>query len=166
MVKKYIDFDGVIKDTYYPLFEDYLLKKESGEEVNDLEHVINKNWMYVLKKSPVINDAINLINTLSNAAVCTRIHSLENDGVAIIKDLRELGLKCDIILVPYLVKKTEVVNACGNILVDDAVFNLDEWQQAGGFPIFFDNRGNNTDGFGVINKKYVRTRSLNILKKF
>ena len=26
--KKYVDFDGVIKDTYMPLFEDYLEKKK------------------------------------------------------------------------------------------------------------------------------------------
>ena len=56
MVKKYIDFDGVIKDTYYPLFEDYLIKKENGEEVNDLEHVINKDWLYVLKKGVADED--------------------------------------------------------------------------------------------------------------
>ena len=60
----------------------------------------------------------------------------------------------------------DVVNAYGNVLVDDAVFNLDEWSMAGGVPIFFDNYGTNKDGWGVENKKYVRTRSLEILKKY
>lgn len=166
MVKKYIDFDGVIKDTYYPLFEDFLKRKKAGIITSDTEHVITKDWIGVLKNSPVINNAIELINSLDNAFVCTRIHSLENEGVAKIKDLRNLGLKCDIILVPYLLKKTEVVDAKNNILVDDAVFNLDEWAMAGGIPIFFDNRGNNIDGFGVENKKYIKTRTLNILRKY
>ncbi len=50
--------------------------------------------------------------------------------------------------------------------MDDAVFNLDEWREAGGIPIFFDNRGTNKDGFGVENKNYVKTRTLEILKKY
>jgi len=164
--RKYVDFDGVIKDTYMPLFEDYLEKQKNGEFIDDTEHVIKKDWIYVLQKSPVINDAIKFLNELEDTSICTRIHSLENEGVAKIKDLRELGVKCDIILVPYTVKKTDVVNANGNVLVDDAVFNLDEWALAGGIPIFFDNYGTNVDGWGVENTKYVKTKSLEILKKY
>ena len=165
-MKKYVDFDGVIKDTYMPLFEDYFAKQKNGEYIDDTEHVIKKDWIYVLAKSPIINDAIKILNELDDTSILTRIHSLENEGVAKIKDLRNLGVKCNIILVPYTVKKTDVVSASGNILVDDAVFNLDEWLEAGGIPIFFDNYGTNIDGWGVENKKYVRTRSLNILKKY
>ena len=164
--KKFIDFDGVIKDTYHPLFEDYFERRANGEYVDDTLHVIRKDWIYVLEKSPIINNAINIINELDDVTILTRIHSLENEGVAKIKDLRALGAKCDIILVPYTVKKTDVVDAKGNVLVDDAVFNLDEWAMAGGIPIFFDNRGTNKDGWGVENKKYVKTRSLDILKKY
>ena len=163
--KIYVDFDGVIKDTYEPLFEDYWEKQKNGEYVDDTIHVIKKDWVYVLEKSPVINDAINILNEVDNAIVCTRIHSLENEGVAKIRDMRKLGLKRDIILVPYQLKKTDVVEANDNILVDDAIFNLDDWHRAGGYPIFFDNLGTNVDGWGVENKKYVRTRSLEILKK-
>ena len=39
-MKKYVDFDGVIKDTYIPLFEDYLEKRKNGEFIDDTEHVI------------------------------------------------------------------------------------------------------------------------------
>lgn len=165
-MKKYIDFDGVIKDTHGPLFDDYNKTNSHGQFVSDTEHVIKKDWIYVLEKSPIINDAIKTINEIDDVSICTRIHSLENEGVAKIRDLRDLGVKCDIILVPYQVRKTDVVNACGNILVDDAVFNLDEWVQAGGIPIFFDNYGTNVDGWGVENKKYVKTRTLDILKKY
>ena len=165
-MKKYVDFDGVIKDTYMPLFEDYFERQKNGEYIDDTMHVIRKNWIYVLEKSPIINDAIRLINEVDDVAICTRIHSLENEGVAKIRDLRNLGVKCDIILVPYQVKKTDVVSAKGNVLVDDAVYNLDEWALAGGIPIFFDNYGTNIDGWKVENKKYVRTRSLDILKKY
>ena len=165
-MKKYVDFDGVIKDTYMPLFEDYFAKRKNGEYIDDTEHVIKKDWIYVLEKSPIINNAIRILNELDDTSILTRIHSLENEGVAKIKDLRNLGVKCNIILVPYTVKKTDVVSANGSVLVDDAVFNLDEWLEAGGIPIFFDNYGTNIDGWGVENKKYVRTRSLDILKKY
>ena len=165
-MKKYVDFDGVIKDTYMPLFEDYFANQKNGEYIDDTEHVIKKDWIYVLEKSPIINNAIKILNELDDTSILTRIHSLENEGVAKIKDLRNLGVKCNIILVPYTVKKTDVVSANGSVLVDDAVFNLDEWLEAGGIPIFFDNYGTNIDGWGVENKKYVRTRSLDILKKY
>lgn len=160
MVKKYIDFDGVIKDTYKVLFADY------NNNISDTEHVIKKDWIYVLKNSPIINNAVKVINELDNVAICTKIHSLENEGVAKIKDIRDIGINCDIILVPYQVKKTDVVNARGNILVDDALFNLDEWYLAGGIPIFFDNNNSNIDNYGKENKKYVRTKSLELLKKY
>ena len=165
-MRKYIDFDGVIKDTYLPLFEDYIVKKKNGEYVNDMEHVIKKDWIYVLKNSPIINNAIEIINSLSNVSICTRIYSLENEGVAKVKDLRNLGVKCDIILVPYQLKKSDIVCAENAVLVDDAIFNLEEWEQANGIPIFFDTYGTNTDGWGIENKKYIKTRTLEILKKY
>ena len=143
-MKKYIDFDGVIMDTYMPLFHDYLEKKKNGIYIDDTKHVINKNWIEVIDNSIVINDAINIIKELEeeNTAILTRIHSLENEGIAKIKYLREKGIKCNIILVPYQVKKTDIVIAKDNVLVDDAIFNLDEWSMAGGIPIFFDTYGN------------------------
>ena len=45
--KKFIDFDGVIKDTYHPLFEDYFERRANGEYVDDTLHVIRKDWIYV-----------------------------------------------------------------------------------------------------------------------
>lgn len=164
--KKYVDFDGVIKDTYKALFEDYKTILKNGEYVSDTLHVIKKDWVYVLEKSPIINDAIRILNELNDTSILTRVHSLENESVAKIKDLRSLGVKCDIILVPYLVKKTDVVNPEDNILVDDAIFNLDDWSIQKGIPIFFDTYNNNIDGWGIENKKYVRTRTLEILKKY
>lgn len=167
-MKKYIDFDGVIMDTYMALFKDYFEKRNQGIYVDDTEHVINKNWEEVLGNSLFINDSIEIIKELNpeTTAILTRIHSLENEGVSKIKLLRAHDIKCGIILVPYLVKKTDIVPAKGNILVDDAIFNLIEWEHAGGIPIFFDTYDKNVDGWGVENKQYVRTRSLEILKKY
>ena len=167
-MKKYIDFDGVIMDTYYPLFCDYFEKQGQCIYVDDTTHVINKDWQEVLNNSLVINNAFEIIKELNpvETAILTRIHSLENEGVTKIKYIREQGVKCNIILVPYQLKKTDIVHAEGNILVEDAIFNLDEWERAGGIPIFFDTYKNNIDGWGAGNKKYVKTRTLDILKKY
>ena len=43
-----------------------------------------------------------------------------------------------------MVKKTDMVDACGNILVDDSLKNLDDWSNDNGIPIFFDI---NNDGY-------------------
>ena len=141
------------------------LKKE--KYIDDTEHVINKNWQEVLDNSLVINDAFEIIKELNptDTAILTRVHSLENEGVTKIKYIRNKGVKCDIILVPYQLKKTDIVIAKDNILIDDAIFNLEEWEMAGGIPIFFDTYKNNIDGWGVENKKYVKTRTLEILKR-
>ena len=167
-MKKYIDFDGVIMDTYMPLFKNYAEKKKLGKYISDTDYVINQNWQQVIAESEVINNALNIIKELdqNEIAILTKIHSLENEGVAKIKFLRHQGIKCNIILVPYLVKKADVVDAMNAILVDDSVLNLDEWTMAGGIPIFFDNRGTNIDGWSIENKIYTRTRSLEILKKY
>ena len=51
--------------------------------------------------------------------------------------LRDNGVKQSVILVPYKLSKRDVVPAIGNILVDNAMFNLDEWKKSSGIPIFF-----------------------------
>ena len=165
-IKKFVDFDGVIKDTHRALFNDYKTKLDNGEFVSDTEHVIKKDWIYVLENSPIINDAIKILNELDDTFVLTTVHSLENEGVAKIRDLRYLGARCGIILVPYLLKKTDVVDAEGNVLLDDAIFNLDDWFVKRGIPLFFDTYDTNIDGWGKENKRYIRTRSLEILKKY
>ena len=151
-MKKYIDFDGVIMDTYEPVFGDYLKKQGEGIYINDIDHVKNKDWVKVLKDSKVINNAIKIIKKLDpkETTILTRVQ----------------GILCDIVLVPFELKKTDIVSAKGAVLVDDAVFNLDEWVAAGGEAIFFDNYGTNVDGWGKENTKYVRTDSLEILKKY
>ena len=76
--KIYVDFDGVIKDTHKALFDDYKKLNSQGEYVSDTEHVIKKDWIYVLEKSPIINNAIKIVNELDDpSAVCTRVHSLD-----------------------------------------------------------------------------------------
>ena len=68
-------------------------------------------------------------------SILTKVHSMENESVAKVRFLRDMGVKQKIIIVPYHLKKTDMVDACGNILVDDCVRNLDHWKECGGTPI-------------------------------
>lgn len=166
-MKKYVDFDGVIMDTFLPIFGDYKKKTMAdGTFISDKEHVQTVDWNLALKNSLIINDAIEIIKLVDDISILTRIYSMENEGVAKVKFLRELGVKCDIILAPYDLKKTEVVNARGNILIDDSLFNLEDWEKASGIPIFFNKDGLDVDGWGETNKKFIKTRTLEILKKY
>lgn len=166
-MKKYIDFDGVIFDSEKELLRYYNLLKQYKIKLNKLRYIQKINWKKVLANSKEINDAINIINSLnSDTAILTRVHSMDNEAVAKIELLRVLGLNKEIIIVPYQFKKTDIVPAKGNILVDDAVFNLDDWEASDGIPIFFDKTGTNTDNWDVENKKYVKTRSLKILRDY
>ena len=137
MIKKYIDFDNVILATEDLLFQQYFLLKNQGIEIDRKKYVQEYDWYNLLYRCEVIGDAIEVLNFMMDACILTRVYSMDNEGVAKIKYLRDIGIKNDIILAPYLVKKSDVVNANGNILVDDNVINLDDWYEKGGIPIFF-----------------------------
>ncbi len=162
----YIDFDDVIMDTYQAVFGDYQKTDANGEFIDDILHVKNKDWNKVLKESLIINNSIDIIKSLdiNKVSILTRVHSLTNEGSNKIKFLRELGVKCPIILVPYDLKKIDIVPVEGNILIDDLLFNLDEWNEAGGISIFFNKNNDNKDGFGIENTKYRKVNSLEFLK--
>ena len=158
---RYIDFDGVIMDTESVLFYDWNKYPERYNLPwdNKIRYIQRKNWKEVIDKSIIINDSINILKEMDikNTVILTKIHSLENEGTAKIEFLRNNGIKNDIVLVPYNLKKTDMVKAYGNILIDDSLRNLSEWESMGGYPMFFDRNENNVDSWGEYNsKKYQR----------
>lgn len=164
-MKKYIDFDGVIFDTEREVFKYYELLMKYKIYINKLRYVRNRNWEDVLANSEEINDAIRIINSFDDdTAILTRIYSLENEGVSKIRLLRDLGVEKEIILTPYQVRKSDVVPAKGNILVDDSIFNLDEWKEQGGISIFFNKNGADYDNRGTRNERYPKIKTLSMLK--
>lgn len=164
----YIDFDNVILDTYLPIFKDYHDKSKIGTFIDDANYVMQKDWAQILRESPIINDGIEIIKTLDIAQNCilTKIHSLTNEGSSKIIFLRESGIACPIILVPYNVSKTDVVNAKDNVLVDDNLLNLNEWYQKGGISIFFSKDDLDVDAYGRRNTIYPKTRTLKVLRQY
>lgn len=164
-MRKYVDCDGVIFNSEVLLFDDEYRSLKIDNELDKIKYIQKKDWNQILRKSEIINDAINILKELKDVAILTKVHSMKNEGVAKIKILRELDIKNEIILCPYTLKKTDVVESLGNILVDDTIHNLDDWKEKGGVPIFFNKDYLDVDGWGKENTKYPKIKSLDYLKK-
>ena len=164
-MKKYVDCDGVIFNSEILLFDEEYRSLQIKNEEEKIKYIQRKDWDKILEKSEIINDAINILKDLKDFAILTKVHSMENEGVAKIKIFRELGLKNEIILCPFTVKKSDVVDPYGNILIDDTVHILDDWKEKGGIPIFFNKNNLDIDGWGRTNTKYVKVKSLDCFKK-
>ena len=167
-MKIYIDCDGVIIDSEKLLFgEEYYEKNIKGyikSEKDKIKYVQNVDWSKLLKESEIINDSINILKSIKyDFAILTKIHSLTNEGDAKIKMFRELGIKNEIILVPYTVGKQDVVSAKNSILIDDTVRNLDLWKNDGGISIYFNKDNLDIDGWNIENSEYPKICNLNEL---
>ncbi len=67
---------------------------------------------------------------------------------------------------PYKLSKRDVVPAIGNILVDNAMFNLDEWKKSSGIPIFFNKDDEDIDEYGIKNENYPKIKTLRFLNHY
>ena len=165
----YIDFDGVILDTEGLLFEEWRKNpnRHNLTEDDKIKYIQRADWNYIINNSEIINDSIYYLKHIdpSQSAILTKIHSLSNEGMAKIKWLRENRVKQNIVLVPYLFKKSDVVDARGNLLVDDCLKNLDDWVDNDGYPLFFDVNDDGYDSWKQPNvKKYRRVLDLSKIR--
>ncbi len=153
---KYIDFDGVILDTEDLLFYEWRKNpnRHNLSEGVKINYIINSDWRAIVNEAPIINDSINILKNMdpSKSAILTKVHSMDNEGYEKIYYLRCKGVKQNIILVPYMFRKCDIVNPIDNILIDDCLKNLDEWLEMGGYPMLFDRKKDNMDSWGVYNK--------------
>lgn len=160
----YIDFDQVILATEEELFKEYLEKKAQGIKLDKQKYLEEFDWDWLVFNSEVIADAIEIIKSVPHDKILTKVHSLK-EASAKIKFLRANNVTNEIIIVPGNHKKTDLVSAKGNILIDDAVHNLDDWSNAGGIAYFFNKDNLDTDNWGVTNTKYKKINNLKILTK-
>lgn len=92
--------------------------------------------------------------------ILTKIHSFK-EGNEKIKWLLKNNIKQKVILVPYYLKKTDMVSAKDNILVDDCLKNLKEWSDSLGHGVFYDMNDDNIDSWNQPNVDgYERVLSL------
>ena len=146
----YIDFDGVILDTEDLIFEEWRKNpnRHSLPETEKIKYLKKVNWENVLKNSKPINNSINYLLAMNpnNTFILTKIHSLK-EGTAKIKWIKKQNIKLKVILVPYYLKKADVVNPNENLLIDDCLKNLHEWECQNGKVIFFDKDDDNYDSW-------------------
>ena len=166
-MRKYVDFDDVILYTSGILFDNYHKDCDKvGIVLDKVKYIRKFDWEWLLSVSPVINDSLDIIRDMNDIDILTKVNSVDNEGVAKIRYLRSKGIRADVILVPFDLKKTDVVDARGNILIDDTVHNLDDWYDVGGMPIYFNKDNLDIDSWGKKNTRYVKTRSLDILRRY
>lgn len=158
MTKVYIDFDGVILDTWEIISKEYYNKFESTDisEDNIKKLMIDIGWNNILKNSKEINYSIKKIKQISkiyDICILSKINSI-NEEKEKSKFLLNNEIK-EMCFVPYASSKTQYVDPQDNILIDDDIKNLEEWEQHGGKAIFFNKDLNNHDSYGNINDKFV-----------
>lgn len=142
MRQLYIDFDGVILDTMTKTYKEI---EESGIDKKDQEKVMeyfkNIDWEKLIEETDQINDSINEIKKICeskkfNVYILTHINST-NEMIAKMKYLHKMLPLVTIVSVPKQIPKTEVVNPCAAILIDDYSGNIKEWQKKLGIGIKF-----------------------------
>lgn len=154
-MKIYLDFDGVILDT------DSVLDLECVGDRR--EFVRNYDWSKLMRDDLIINNSLDFIkDSKYDIHLLSKISSM-CEGRSKIKYLRDKGVNVDINLVPTLINKCDVVSACGNVLIDDKLSNLDSWSNMGGISIFFNKDGKGVDIHGNTNTKYFMVSDLSLL---
>ena len=162
-MKIYIDFDGVILDTETHLFDEYYILKEKNKDLSSREYLEQFNWKKHIRESAEINNAIKILNQLKlDISVLTKVCSLQ-EANAKIEYLKNQGVTKPIITVPIDSKKCDIVDARGNLLIDDTVHNLDDWTNAGGKAIYFNKDNIDIDPWNNTNTKYQKVKSLHLL---
>jgi len=165
MLNLYIDFDGVILNTIevsYKMMEEQNVDKKDYDAVGVFYRDVD--WKKLLGESKPINDSWACLKKLIesdkfNVSILTHVNSLteiEEKVKLIRKHFRDIT----IIPVPKSISKTKMLKAEGAVLVDDYVYNLEEWKEAGGYGIRFD-LDMDGKGFPVIDRLDVLIDMLN-----
>lgn len=137
MQKLYLDCDGVILDTIKYM---YRLIKEQGitsEEIDDFFK--NLPWENLIDRAGEIGNPIEKIKELSkhfDVEILTHVSS-EGEATAKLKYFTSVLPDIKLNIVPKMIKKGDIVNPKGAILVDDFMPNLEYWSEMGGIPVKF-----------------------------
>lgn len=150
-MKKYIDCDGVILDTENGLFDEYYKLKQINPNLNKRMYLQEMDWQYWIMQAEIINDSINILKSYNpnDTSILTKVHSIK-EAVAKIEYFRKHKIENNIIIVPDMIQKSQIVNAYGNILVDDSDRNLTDWKNNNGISF----------GFGKSESQFIQISSL------
>ena len=153
-----LDFDGVILDTDTTI--DNIIKNKN---IDKLEYIRNCDWDILLNDTDVINNSLNYLReSKRDINLLSKISTLEEE-IGKVTYLRDNKVNINIHLVPTKISKSDMFNPKDNILIDDKVYNLDEWKSKGGIPIFFNKDNKDIDIYGKVNTEYKKIRDLRML---
>ncbi len=150
-IKIYIDFDGVILDTWNVIVQNYI-NKYNTEIINDdllKKSMLELGWNTILNNSEEINNSFEKIHQLMinyDVNVITKVNSIEEEKAK--KAFLNNKEIYNIIFVPYNLSKSDFVEPNDCILIDDDFKNLNDWEKKGGISILFNKYLENIDCFG------------------
>lgn len=140
MGKVFIDLDGVIINT-----EELMLEEKDNLYPNvSYEEYFSKmvDWLEIAKRSNSINNSVEIIRELERLKkeliILTKVNSIKEmqDKIFYLRD--KINIYSPIMFVPIHSYKTEVFTpASGDILVDDTLKNIVDWELAGGCGYLF-----------------------------
>lgn len=137
MQKLYLDCDGVILDT---INYTYKMIREKGIPEDKIDDFFkNLSWKTLIEESGEIDNSILKIKELSkhfDVEILTHVNS-EEEVRAKFKYFTNVLPDIKLNVVPKIIKKGDIVNPKGAILVDDFMPNLDYWNEVGGIPVKF-----------------------------
>ena len=135
---KYIDCDGVILDTETGLFDEYYELKKDNPNLKKRQYLHDMDWEHWIWQAGVLNDAVYLLKNYDPrfVEILTRVHSLD-EARAKLNYFRDNGVRNNVVIVPDGVAKSRIVDAFGNVLVEDSNSNLDDWDSQHGIPIYY-----------------------------
>lgn len=143
--KVYYDYDGVFGDTMTPAIKEMKEKGMYDTEEGRTKYFKELNWVEFLKRAGFIKNSPEAINALNKkgfgVSFLTHVNSLEEYVAKInfIKNIEELEnvKEIDVIAVPRVIDKSTTINPKGNILIDDRLENIVNWEAMGGIGIYF-----------------------------
>ncbi len=143
--KLYVDFDGVILDTIneaFSMMDELGLDHTNRREV-DYFFTHSVDFEKLFNRSRIINDSVDKVKYLQACnefqEVCILTKLSGNYGEERVKRgfLHDNLSEIRVITLAYNLFKDCVVNAEGNILVDDEMRNITRWNNARGIGIHF-----------------------------
>ena len=146
----FIDFDGVIFDTEKRVVD----RKKLRPDISWNAFFEELDWFELLEEAKVINNAIDYIleaqSKSKQIAILTKIHTLL-EMEAKVRALRTRNIEIPILFVPPHIKKSQIyLPNNGEILIDDSVKNLIDWEQKGGRSIYFSENLDSSNQFEVV----------------
>ena len=141
----YSDFDGVLYNTIDVSFS---IMRENGCNMSDGKEIDNYfkkklDWNRVFNEASMINNSIDKIKLLQESNLFKKIIILTKlsgnyHEERLKRDLIQMLLNdIPVITLQHELKKNMVVNAYGNILVDDEIKNCHFWNEDNGCAINF-----------------------------